>query len=588
MRNRFATTFRVALLLAAFLAAGQSPQAIAQISGDGAAELLQAAQTNPMLLLRQRLSQASLAASAVPFEGVVDDQEYVVGPGDSFRFSIDGQDAAGSAVSVGADGRIAIPDAGLVEIGGMTLEEARNVMVEALSTYYEGSEADASLVQSRQFYVHVTGAVPVPGRYLALPVARVANALEYAFADTTALPITNRSFQPSLRNIEVRRTDGSTINVDLIRYLASGDTSVNPYLRDGDVIHVPAHNPEYGSISIGGHVPYPGLYEFSNGDTLGEILNMAGGIRSQDGAEMIQVSRVTDDGLTAFSFDVTDVLGGEEAAFAIHARDVISITERDEERGLVRIDGQVTFPGTYPIIDGETTLQQLIVAAGGLREDALIRGAFLERRSLADPSDMYAPERADDARMAAAELMRADTTAIFQRLRLTDLDYISRSYFIQELSIQNRVSMDVEAVVSGSADDVHLRAGDRFVVPKDLGMVYVFGQVSQPGFIPLMAGQGAEYYIAKAGGRSESARRTLVVDPSTGEPSLDLTRDLQSGDMVFVDRDEKLADSAELQRLILETERARSDARIRTLQTVVQGLGTLVSAILLIVTIRRN
>ncbi|MDA1333520.1 MAG: hypothetical protein O2797_04805, partial [Bacteroidetes bacterium] len=85
-----------------------------------------------------------------------------------------------------------------------------------------------------------------------------------------------------------------------------------------------------------------------------------------------------------------------------------------------------------------------------------------------------------------------------------------------------------------------------------------------------------------------SARRTLVVDPSTGEPSLDLTRDLQSGDMVFVDRDEKLADSAELQRLILETERARSDARIRTLQTVVQGLGTLVSAILLIVTIRRN
>jgi len=121
-----------------------------------------------------------------------------------------------------------------------------------------------------------------------------------------------------------------------------------------------------------------------------------------------------------------------------------------------------------------------------------------------------------------------------------------------------------------------------------MGTVYVFGQVSQPGFIPLMEGEGAEYYIAKAGGRSESARRTLLIDPSTGAATQNLSRDLMSGDMIFIDRDANLADSAELQRLILETDRARADARIRTLQTVVQGIGALASAIALIVTIRRR
>ncbi|MCH7880021.1 MAG: polysaccharide biosynthesis/export family protein, partial [Proteobacteria bacterium] len=62
----------------------------------------------------------------------MDEDDYVVGPGDSFTFSVNGQDAVGAPVVVGADGRITLPDAGLLLIAGKTLRAARSGMMTAL------------------------------------------------------------------------------------------------------------------------------------------------------------------------------------------------------------------------------------------------------------------------------------------------------------------------------------------------------------------------------------------------------------------------------------------------------------------------
>ncbi len=587
--NHVKTTFsRVALFVLVALI-GFTPQtAQAQISGDSASELLEAAQTNPLLLLRQRLGQSALAASGIPLEGAVDANEYVVGPGDAFSVVINGQDVSGAPIAVGADGQVALPDAGLVDVGGMTLQAARRAMSDALAAYYEDAETDISLVQSRQFYVHVSGAVPIPGRYLALPVSRVSNVIELAFADTTSLPVTNPDFQPSLRNIEVRRTDGSSEYVDLVGYLSSGDTSANPYLQDGDVVHIPTYNPEYTSVSVGGHVPYPGTYEFKSGDSLKDLLNIAGGVADGNGIESVTVTRTTTEGIESRSFTVSEALGTDGASYPIAALDVVSVVEREEERGLVRIEGRVTRPGTYPIIDGVTTLQEVMEAAGGLRDDALARGAFLERRSLPDPTQSVIPDRNTHPELAMRQALRADTTAIFQRLRLTDLDLISRTYFIKELSFQNRVSLNMEAVLGGQGSPVPLRSGDRLFVPRDESSVYVFGQVLQPGYLPVIEGQSVAAYLEMAGGRSDVAGRVLIIDLATGSFHEDLNRSLRSGDIVFVDNDATVSDDPELERLLLERERAKANARIGTMQAIFQGVGTLASLITLIITIRRN
>jgi len=586
MNRRFPATAALTLLGILLLAA--PPMARGQISGEAASELLEAAQTNPLLLLRQRLSQSALAASGIPLEGAVDPTEYTVGPGDAFTVVINGQDVSGAPIAVGADGRIALPDAGLVDVGGRTLQSARRIMAEALGRYYRDAQADISLVQSRQFYVHVTGAVPMPGRYLALPVSRVSNVIELAFADTTSLPVANPAFQPSLRNIDVRHADGTSTRVDLVRYLTSGDTGANPYLKDGDVLHIPTFNPEYASISVGGHVPYPGTYEFRAGDTLAHVLEMAGGSASAGGMDAVTLTRVSESGMSTATFSVADLENGRAADVTVEALDVISVVEREKERGLIRVEGRVHRPGAYPIIDGVTTLQEVLEAAGGLRSDALARGAYLERRALPDASRSTVPDRNTNPALALRQALRSDTTAVFQRLRLTDLDLISRTYFIKELSFQNRVSLDMNAALNGNGPSVPLRAGDRLFVPRDEQSVYVFGQVLQPGYLPVTEGQSVETYLALAGGRSDVAGRVLVIDPATGDFHEDLSRSLRSGDVVFVDKDATVSDDPEIERLLIERERAKADARIRTIQAIFQGVTSVAYLVTLIITIRRN
>ena len=101
------------------------------------------------------------------------------------------------------------------------------------------------------------GMVAMPGAYEANAVTRVSQVV----AQAGTLDV-----DASLRNIEVRRDD-ETVHADLTRYLLLGDNSVNPFLRDGDVVHVP---PRKGSVSAYGSVYRQGPFEFAGGETVAE------------------------------------------------------------------------------------------------------------------------------------------------------------------------------------------------------------------------------------------------------------------------------------------------------------------------------
>ncbi len=174
-----------------------------------------------------------------------------------------------------------------------------------------------------------------------------------------------------------------------------------------------------------------------------------------------------------------------------------------------------------------------------------------------------------------------------QRLRLTDLDFLSRSYFAQELRTQNRVSVNLEAVLAGSAEPVILRDGDRLVVPRDEQTVFVAGQVIRPGFVLHVAGQTQSHYIAAAGGRSMFASTVYLLRSGTGEFILAENTVVKTGDVIFVDRKTDLAENAEMQRLVIAEQSVRADARIRVAQTIVQSIGTLATLVALVVSLSR-
>lgn len=553
--------------------------------------------------VRQQATDRILAAGGVPLEGAIDPAAYVVGPGDVFSVSTGGALPVQITSSVTADGTLVIPEVGSFSIAGLSLTEARTRIGTALQRAYRNVPTEVALAQPRQFYVHVSGEVARPGRHVAVPIARVEDALSVAMEGNnplSALEIQQREYWnytglPALRNVVVHRQNGERLVVDLLRYYATGDTDYNPYLRDGDRLYVPTFTNdgeavfvEYEnredlrrSVSRRSTRTNTAVYDYRSGDTVTDLLLVAGGPDLLAETGTVRLLRSADGTLVARNIDVQAILEDGEADVPLQPRDRLLLPDTATLAGVAEADGLVAYPGTYPIVPGVTTLPDLVEAAGGIRPDGLIRAAYLERRGADDLSEstpaldeILAPE----ARAAFVE------EQVFKQARLAGLPFVSRQYLTRELLQYQRVALDLREDAS-SLPTIPLRDGDRFVVPRDPGAVLVIGQVRNPGYIPFVADAGASYYIERAGGRTPTAAEVYLREAGSGvlrSPSGDAIR---SGDAIFVDRS-LTADTESLQALALQErqldfqqERERADRRFQYIQTGLAILGTAVSVI---------
>ena len=524
--------------------------------------------TNPGVLQQIRQRTFLSEGSATPLEGALDPDVYVVGPGDVFSLTVGGPEPILVTATVTADGYLVLPESGGVDVAGLSLAEARDQIRAALRQQYQNVGLDVALAQPRQFRVHISGAVPVAGRYTATPNARVGDVIQLAFADTSRPAVTNLAYQPSLRNITLRRLDGTRQSLDLLRYFATGDTDHNPYLQDGDVLFVNAFDPDYQAVFIDGAVPFPGTYAYRPDDTVLDLLALATGETSVDTSAQVRLSH--ESGVEDQVLSVASLLAGADVP--VEPLDHLYVIPKRLRGGTATVAGAVLYPGTYPITLGQTTLQDLVRMVGGPREDALERAALLQRRPQTG-SSLPSGARAALLRQAGIAT-EPDAAAVLRRTRLAELEFTSRAYFAQELSQPGGVPIDLAAAMTAEAEPVYLQDGDQLIVPRDEQTVLVLGQVLRPGYAAFEPGQAGERYVQEAGGRGPEAARTYLVKAGTGRFLTLGQGTVESGDIIFVDRREGVADTAELQRLLLETRRTRADARSRVAQIVFSAIAT--------------
>ena len=525
--------------------------------------------TNPGALQQIRQRTFVSEGSTTPLEGALDPDVYVVGPGDMFNVTVGGPEPILVTATVTADGYLVLPESESVDVAGLLLAEARDEIRTSLRQQFQNVGLDVALAQPRQFRVHVSGAVPVAGRYTATPNARVHDVIQLAFADTSQPAVTNLDYQPSLRNVTLQRQDGRRQSLDLLRYFATGDVDQNPYLQDGDVLFVNAFDPNYQAVFIDGAVPFPGTYAYRPGDTILDLLTLATGETSIDSSAQVRLTRRGASAAENQEVSVARLLAGADVR--VEPLDHLYVVPERRLGGIATILGAVRYPGTYPITLGQTTLQDLTRVAGGPREDALGRAALLQRRPEAgSPLTSGGVARFRQAGASA----QADAASVLRRTRLAELEFTSRAYFAQELSQPGGVPIDLSAVMAAEGEPVYLQDGDVLLVPRDEQTVLVLGQVVRPGYAAFEPGQAAERYIQKAGGRGPEAAQAYLVKAGTGR-FLPLGQGtVESGDILFVDRREGVADTAELQRLLLETRRTRADARSRVAQIVFSAIAT--------------
>src|SRR5690606_20617261 len=163
------------------------------------------------------------------------------------------------------------------------------------------------------------------------------------------------------------------------------------------------------------------------------------------------------------------------------------VLDDDAALGTAEAVGAVAFPAGYRIVEGRTTLRDLVAMAGGFESDALVRGAYLERRG---PTGTRGDGALDAAALVAdptvaLELRQAAlAAAAYDRARLSALDFLARQYLAREIVSYQRVSVDVEAALAPGGPPVYLRDGDRLVLPYDVGALAVIGQVLRGADVP--------------------------------------------------------------------------------------------------------
>lgn len=357
---------------------------------------------------------ANGSGSFAPATDIPVPSDYVLGPGDTLRVQLFGNENGNYTLQVGRDGLVNFPKLGPISVAGQRFDDARERIVERVGREMIGVQASISLGELRSVRVFLLGDVAQPGSYTVSSLSTITNAL---FAGGGIGKI------GSLRKVQLKR-DGRLVRVlDLYALLLHGDSSADERLLPGDVIFVPPAGPR---VSIDGEVRRPAIYELNGERSVDEVLSLAGGLLASTNTGLAQIERYEGNRKQVRQLDLAKA---GDLASRVQDGDLLrigSVAARAENR--VRVTGFVKYAGPYQWHQGYS-LHELLASAqvrpSNSRDEAYLALGLIERSDPASGARNWlgfsvARQLADDAPAFALE--RDDLVVILSRDDIAYLD----------------------------------------------------------------------------------------------------------------------------------------------------------------------
>jgi protein involved in polysaccharide export with SLBB domain len=209
--------------------------------------------------------------------------QYVVGAGDKLTIDLWGGTTQSITRTIDRDGRIFLPEAGVVEIAGLELDKAQGLIAGTLKQQFRNAQVAVTVSGLRSVRVYVVGDVQRPGGYDISSLATPLSAL-YAAGGPTAVG--------SLRALHHYRGKQLVEDIDLYDFLLHGVRSATAHFESGDTLLVPPAGPQ---VAISGSVKRPAIYELKSGETmLSTVIDDAGGFTAAASISHIRIERIDD------------------------------------------------------------------------------------------------------------------------------------------------------------------------------------------------------------------------------------------------------------------------------------------------------
>ena len=358
--------------------------------------------------------------------------DYLIGPGDEIIVNVWGAQEMFTRAEVNREGYIVVPDLGQVLVNGYTLGSLKEHLQQRLARIYSGIRSDGSgrtmvdvsLGKLRSIQVFVLGDAVQPGGYTMSATSTVMTSLYYAGGPT---------LKGSMRNVRLMRNNKLLQEVDLYDYLAQGNRLQDTRLENGDVVFVP---PVQVRVQLEGEVQHPATYELRAGETLADLLELAGGLKSTALLERAQIERIIpfeqrspraqeDRKVLDLSLAGT---GRPGESTALINGDIVRIFPIGEIlKNMVDLVGTAVYkPGTYECRSG-MRIADLIELAGGLLGDAYLGWGHLVRtrsdktKSIVSFNVGDALKRVPEANL---ELQGLDQVQVFSLSDISDRHYV--------------------------------------------------------------------------------------------------------------------------------------------------------------------
>ena len=306
------------------------------------------------------------AESFSPIMEATPPPDYKLGPGDNVLVNIWGRVDMQLELTIDREGKVFIPKVGEIIAWGLTMQEFKKRLRTSLSTYYTDYELSVSLGKIRRIKVFVYGEVKKPGGYTISSLSTLFSALHKAGGANE---------NGSLRSIKHIRHNKVMDEIDLYRFLLTGDNTQNVELQSGDVVFVPVVGPK---VSITGQAKRPAIYEVFGGERLSDLIELAGGSTAEAFLEMVDVDRISgDDNRILLTVDLSGEQYDDDSNLILFDGDRVHVPSMfGLQKNTVTLAGHVKHPGSYELTDSMRVSD--LIDCG----EQLIRDSYTKRANL--------------------------------------------------------------------------------------------------------------------------------------------------------------------------------------------------------------
>ena len=361
---------------------------------------------------------------------------------------------------------------------------------------YDGDVIQVDSVLNRfQNRVQIYGAVMRPGAYAidtALDLKQLIQDANGLKMDAYKKRITVYRLTDDLTRKTIALNLNNLMHSQLIFKLKREDSVYIPSLSDMK---------QRSTVLISGQVAQPGTYPFSENMRLQDLIIRAGGMLESASMAYIDVARRIVDTLPSQEINELSktyklnigknlYLSDSVKNFKLSPYDQVFIRKSPvyNPQQMVSVEGEVNYPGKYSLKKRDERISDLLKSAGGLTQQAYLKGASLIRYK----KNQILHQKAIQT--------------------ITTSNDATKNKIITNNSAFNVIGVDLQKILTapGCMADLKLQPGDSLQILKKSQTVTISGAVYRPNVIPYEDSLSLHQYISMAGGFTKDAVRKNI------------------------------------------------------------------------------